>query len=334
MYCEDMNMIEIKGLKKSYGDLSVLDGIDLTIEDGEIYGLVGTSGAGKSTLLNCINGLELYDSGSVEVDGVRVESLGEEGLRSLRKNMGMIFQGFSLISRKNVYQNIAIPMECWGFGKSEIKRKVNELAELVGLKDKLKSRPDELSGGQKQRVAIARALTMNPEYLLCDECTSALDPKTTMSILNLLESIRKEMGITIVVVTHEMAVIKQLCDRMSILENGRVSESGKVSDIFLNKSDSFKRLLGEEQELLPEHGVNLMFNLTSDMVDDPVLWGLSKNIKGKYSLVNSESNYFQSKKYLSITVNIGESDRAAAESYLKSRGIEYKVSGKEGIYVR
>lgn len=208
-------MIVIKDLQKSFGDLKVLDDINLEIEDGEIYGLVGRSGAGKSTLLRCINGLEDYSCGSIKVDGVEVKDLTRKELKNYRKGVSMIFQHFPMMSRKTVYENIAFPMRCWKYDRKEIDKKVRELAELVGIADKLKERPGNLSGGQKQRVAIARALSMNPKVLLSDEATSALDPVTTRAILRLLRDINEKLGITIIIVTHQMSVIKEVREGLS-----------------------------------------------------------------------------------------------------------------------
>lgn len=239
-------MIDITGVNKSFKDVRVLNDINLTIQDNEVFGLVGPSGVGKSTLLNCLIGLQNYQSGSISIDGVKLEKLNEVQMRQFRKNMGMIFQNFSLIGRKDTFHNIALPMECWKYSKIEIKERVEQLAELTGIQDKLKSRPSELSGGQKQRVAIARALAMNPRYLLCDECTSALDPKSTASILDLLKSLQEQMKITIVVVTHEMSVVQSICQRMAILDGGSVSLVGDVHEIFRNKPEQLKTLMGEE----------------------------------------------------------------------------------------
>lgn len=239
-------MIELVKVNKSFQNMKVLSDINFTIHDNEVFGLVGPSGVGKSTLLNCLIGLEDYQSGSIAIDGVRLEGLNELEMRKFRKNMGMIFQNFSLIGRKDVFHNISLPMECWGYSKAEIKERVEQLAEVTGIKDKLKNRPTELSGGQKQRVAIARALTMNPKYLLCDECTSALDPKSTAAILELLKELKEKFKITIVVVTHEMAVVQNICQRMAILENGKVALLGSVEQIFKEKPDQLKALLGED----------------------------------------------------------------------------------------
>lgn len=252
-------MIEIKDLNKSFGDLDVLKDISLTINDGEIYGLVGRSGAGKSTLLRCINGLEKYDSGSLKVDGIEVKDRTEEELRVLRKEMGMIFQSFSLVGRRNIYKNVALPMKCWKYPKDEQDKKVRELLDLVGISEKMYDRPDTLSGGQKQRVAIARALTLNPKILLCDEATSALDPKTTQSVLDLLQDINKKLGITIVIVTHQMEVIRSCCDTVSILEDGKISDKGSVKEIFLRKPQSLLNLLGENSLLRGDYDKMVSF---------------------------------------------------------------------------
>ncbi|MGC4018137.1 MAG: ATP-binding cassette domain-containing protein [Muricomes sp.] len=241
-------MITVRNLTKKYKDLIVLDDLNLEIEDGQIFGLVGVSGVGKSTLLGCLNGLESYCEGSISVDGTCVEELRGKDLREFRKNMGMIFQNFSLIGRKTIYQNIAFPMECWGYNKSDTDKRVRELAHLVGIEDKLDSRPHQLSGGQKQRAAIARALTLEPRYILCDECTSSLDPATTGHILDLLESINEKLGITVIMVTHEMTVIKRICRNIAILEAGRIVETGKVSELFKNPPDALLSLLGKGEE--------------------------------------------------------------------------------------
>lgn len=251
-------MIEIKNLKKVWEDgITVLDDINLKIEDGDIYALVGRSGAGKSTLLRCINGLTSYQEGTLLVDGCEIKDLSEKELREKRRRMGMIFQHFSLLERETVYQNVALPMKCWKYSKEEIDKKVMELLELVGLKDKKDVKPRNLSGGQKQRVAIARALTMDPNILLCDEATSALDPKTTNSILELLMEINEKMGLTIIIVTHQMEVVRKACNKACILEGGIIAADGEVKDIFFKQPEALKRLLGEEEDFLPTTGRNI-----------------------------------------------------------------------------
>lgn len=231
-------MIEIQNLSKIYktknGLVKGVDDVSLTINKGEIYGIVGYSGAGKSSLLRCINLLERPDSGSITVDGLDLTSLKGEGLRSARLKIGMIFQHFYLISQKTVFENIAFSLKAAKVPTSEIKGRVEELLEMVGLTDKRDVYPSQLSGGQKQRVAIARALANNPTVLLCDEATSALDPTTTASILHLLKKINKELNITIVLITHEMKVVKEICNRMAIMQGGKVMEEGSVYEIFAN----------------------------------------------------------------------------------------------------
>lgn len=210
-------MINLVNVRKSFGELEVLKDINLQIHEKEIYGIIGQSGAGKSTLLRCINGLETYDSGTITVDGTAVDENDKKQLRQLRKDMGMIFQNFNLLSRLDVYDNVALPLHFWNENPNteENKKKIEHLIELVGLKDKMHERPENLSGGQKQRVAIARALVNDPKILLCDEATSALDPRITHGILELLKQINEELGITIVVVTHQMEVVKQICQRVA-----------------------------------------------------------------------------------------------------------------------
>lgn len=224
-------MIEVSGLCKSYGAHEVLHNIDMCVHEGEIFGIVGHSGAGKSTLLRCLNGLEPYQKGSVKVMGVEVAGLEGRRLRELQSKMGMIFQNFNLMARKNVFDNVAFPLAIWHKGNP--RKRVMELLELVGLADRAGQRVQSLSGGQKQRVGIARALALNPQVLLCDEATSALDPKTTASILDLLEDINKRLHLTIIMVTHQMEVVKRLCHSLLLLDNGRTVGLGRTEELFL-----------------------------------------------------------------------------------------------------
>lgn len=224
-------MIKIENVNKSYNNQKVIKDLSLTIKEGEVHGIVGKSGAGKSTLLRMINGLEKFDSGDIIVRDKSISQVSEKELRNIRKNIGIIFQNFALLNRKTVYENVAFPMKCWDYPDEKIKSQATHLLNIVGLDDKLESMPLNLSGGQKQRVAIARALALDPEILLSDESTSGLDPITTNSILNLLLSINEQFGITMVVVTHEMDVIKRVCDRVSILEEGKIVATGKVEDL-------------------------------------------------------------------------------------------------------
>ena len=231
-------MIQLSHIEKTYdspsGPVKALKGIDLTIERGEIFGIIGLSGAGKSTLIRCINMLERPTAGKVIVDGQDMTVMSEKELRKARKNIGMIFQHFNLLSSATVYDNIAFPLRLSHTPEAEIKKKVLPLLELVGLADKAHQYPSQLSGGQKQRVGIARALASEPKVLLCDEATSALDPQTTRSILELIQDINRKLSLTVVVITHEMQVIKDICDKVAVIENGVIAEQGTVLEVFTN----------------------------------------------------------------------------------------------------
>ena len=241
-------MIKLENVSKTFktkdGYLNAVDGISLSIEKGEIFGIIGFSGAGKSTLVRCMNLLEVPDKGAVYFDGHDLMKASSKELRSYRKKIGMIFQQFNLLEQRTVLANVCYPLELEGYSKKEAQEKAREYLKIVDLSEKEKAYPSQLSGGQKQRVAIARALATNPEVLLCDEATSALDPITTNGVLELLKKINKEYGVTIVVITHEMRVVEQICDRVAILNRGKVEEIGYVKDIFLNpQSETSKRLV-------------------------------------------------------------------------------------------
>jgi D-methionine transport system ATP-binding protein len=241
-------MIELKNLSKEFqspdGTVEALKDVSLVIPDGDIFGIIGMSGAGKSTLVRCVNLLERPSSGSVEIDGVRVDALPERELRLLRRKIAMIFQGFHLLMQRNCLKNVRFPLELAGVPRAEANRRALELLELVGLADKAGAYPAQLSGGQQQRVAIARALATEPEILLCDEATSALDPNTTSSILELIRSIHAKLGLTVIVITHQMSVVEQICKHLAILDQGRVVEQGEVTEIFAHpRSAAAKRLV-------------------------------------------------------------------------------------------
>lgn len=233
-------MIELSNLTKYYGDHVALNDANLFIQEGEIFGIIGKSGAGKSTLLRCINLLERPDSGQVLVDGQDITQLSAKDLRQARHKTAMIFQQFNLLNAKTVYDNIALPMRIQGIDEAAIKAKIDELLPLVELSDKIHAYPAQLSGGQKQRVAIARALSCSPKILLCDEATSALDPETTDAILTLLKKINALYGITILLITHEMDVVKRICHRLAVMENGKIMETTALSNVFSRK-DSLAR---------------------------------------------------------------------------------------------
>ena len=320
-------MIEIKNLKKVWEDTGspVLEDINLTIQDGEIYALVGRSGAGKSTLLRCINGLTSYQEGSLKVDGHEIRDYSYNELREFRRHVGMIFQQFSLLERETVYRNVALPMTCWKYPKDEIDRKVKSLLELVGLSDKMNVRPRNLSGGQKQRVAIARALTMDPKFILCDEATSALDPKTTNSILELLLEINQKLGITVIIVTHQMEVVRKACSKACILENGRITAEGSVRDIFFNQPESLLKLLGEEDVKLPAEGHNIQItHLLNDLSDGELFGRMYEELKIVFPIINGTIQEYENDHMGIFTINVKDKDLAAVTGYLDDHGIRWK----------
>ena len=253
-------MIEIRHLNKTYRtadkDIVALEDINLTIRDGEIFGIIGLSGAGKSTLVRCINLLEQPSAGEVIVDGESITALPRKELLKLRRSIGMIFQGFNLLEQRSVLRNVCFPLEIAGVKKKEAKERAMELLSLVGLADRMEAYPSQLSGGQKQRVAIARALATRPKYLLCDEATSALDPTTTRAILELLHEINESLGVTIIVITHEMKVIDQICDRVAVIDHSRIAEEGKVSEVFTNPRSQIARdlIIPRERTVLETEG--------------------------------------------------------------------------------
>ena len=241
-------MIEIKNLSKAFkidgGTVNALKDISLKISDGDIFGIIGMSGAGKSTLVRCINMLERPSSGTVIIDGLDMIKLSPMELREVRRNVTMIFQSFNLLMQRTCLNNICLPLELAGIKKTEAQKRALELLDIVGLPDKKDAYPAQLSGGQQQRIAIARALSTNPKVLLCDEATSALDPKTTNSILELIRDINKKLGITVIVITHQMNVIENICNRVAILDKGQIAEEGEVSAVFSNpKSSAGKKLV-------------------------------------------------------------------------------------------
>ena len=243
-------MIELINLTKTFKDgknavpFVALDNVSLQIEKGDIYGIIGLSGAGKSTLIRCVNLLEKPDSGNIFIDGEDITLKNKKELNLLRKKLSMIFQSFNLFEQRTALKNVCFPLELVKTPKKEAEAKALELLDRVGLRDKANAYPSQLSGGQKQRVAIARALASNPEYLLCDEPTSALDTEATESVLQILKQINKEQGITITIITHELSVIAKLCNKVAVIENGRICEFGKVSEVFNNpKTEQTKRLI-------------------------------------------------------------------------------------------
>lgn len=242
------SIIKIEGLTKTFGSgtsaITALDNINLDIHQGEIFGIIGLSGAGKSTLVRCINLLEKPTGGKVIVNGMDLTSLDEKELRKARQSIGMIFQGFNLLMQRTALDNICFPLELAGISRKVARERAKELLHIVGLEDKEKSYPAQLSGGQQQRVAIARALATNPKVLLCDEATSALDPTTTLSILELLKKLNRDLGVTIVVITHEMKVVEQICNRVVVIANSRIEEIGTIEEVFRHpKTEAARKLV-------------------------------------------------------------------------------------------
>lgn len=264
-------MIELRHLSKTFaledGKVEALSDINLTVEDGDIFGVIGMSGAGKSTLVRCINYLERPTEGQVIIDGRDLADMSEKEIRELRRSVTMIFQNFNLLMQRNCLQNITFPLEIAGVPKKQAQARAWELLDVVGLRDKAKAYPSQLSGGQKQRIAVARALASDPKVLLCDEATSALDPKTTRSILKLIREINELLGITVIIITHQMSVVEEICRHVAILDEGRVVEQGEVATVFASpKSEAARRLVFPDQseEALSEdfagHKIRVVFN--------------------------------------------------------------------------
>lgn len=319
-------MISVKHIRKNFGKSEVLKDISLEIKKGEIYGIIGHSGAGKSTLLRCLNGLESYDSGSIKVMGKEIKTLNKKEIRELRKDLGMIFQSFNLLSRKTVYENIALPLEVWGFSKEKIRKRVLELLKLVSLEDKANSKPSELSGGQKQRVAIARALALEPKILLCDEATSALDPKTTKDILSLLSRINEKLGITIVIVTHQMEVVKEVCEEITLLEGGVVKAQGNSSELFLKPGLSLKKFLGEDEiDILPEDGVNIKIFFPKDFSENALITKMAKDTNKDFSIVWGKLEKFRGDILGSLVISVDKEDKEEILIYLENKKVQWEV---------
>ena len=258
--------------------------------------------------------------------GKEIKNLNKNELRAFRKDLGMIFQNFNLLNRKTVYKNIALPLEVWNYDKDKIKDRVLELLKLVDLEDKVNSKPGQLSGGQKQRVAIARALALNPKILLCDEATSALDPKTTKDILALLNKINKELGITIVVVTHQMEVVKEICEKVALLEDGILVAKGVVEEVFLKPGISIKKFLGEEEnDTLPTSGVNIRILFPSKCSESAIITRMARELEIDFSIVGGKLEKFREDVLGSLVINIDKSQKDMVLSYLEDKDIILEV---------
>ncbi len=340
-------MIELVNLAKTYksaaGDFTAIRNINLTIHDGDVFGIIGLSGAGKSTLVRCINLLERPDQGKVQMDEVDLTALDKKSLREIRRKIGMIFQHFNLMRSRTVYNNIEFALKKSSLSSKEKETKIMSLLELVGLTDKRDAYPSQLSGGQKQRVAIARALVNDPKVLLCDEATSALDPQTTQSILKLLKRVNEELGITIILITHEMAVVKEICDRVAIMENGEVVESGKTIDVFSHPQKQITKdfidtasnirkiydLLEDNHELtqLREGEKMLLLSCAGESVGKPLISHLSKEYDIQVNFIYGNIDYLKGKPLGKLVVTLeGEEDVISkAMEYMKSHGIEMEL---------
>ena len=323
-------MIEIKHLSKTFGvsggTVDALKDITLTIPDGEIYGIIGMSGAGKSTLVRCINMLERPTAGEVLIDGKSMTELSQKELREKRRDITMIFQGFNLLMQRNCLKNVCFPLELAGVKKADAEKRAAELLELVGLGDKFKSYPAQLSGGQQQRVAIARALATHPKILLCDEATSALDPQTTQSILSLIRDIHDRLGITVIIITHQMSVVEQICTRVAILDGGEVAEEGAVSDVFSSpKSEAAKRLVYPEGYQNPvmsgEDGavIRVVFN-GANATETPLIAKMAMEENIAASILSASTRSIGDKAYGNMLLGIsgGKEQTQRALDYLGS----------------
>ncbi len=343
-------VIELSHIEKTYdspaGPVKALKGIDLTIGRGEIYGIIGLSGAGKSTLIRCINMLERPTAGKVTVDGKDMTAMSGAELREARKNIGMIFQHFNLLSSATVYDNIAFPLRLAGKGAAEIQKKVTPLLTLVGLSDKAHQYPSQLSGGQKQRVGIARALASEPKVLLCDEATSALDPQTTKAILALITDINQKLGLTVVVITHEMQVIKELCDRVAVIENGIIAEEGSVLDVFthpqkpitkefisvLLSNDLPAAFRGGKVSKEPQADAYLLVRLTfiGESADDPVLAGMIRRFPDvEVTMLFGSLDQIKATPFGRMIIGMrgGKERIDAALAYLREQELQEEVIG-------
>ena len=330
--------IELRGLSKVYqipgGEVQALSNISLTIERGDIYGIIGMSGAGKSTLIRCLNRLDMPTDGQVLIDGQNILAMNKKELRQTRRRMAMIFQQFNLLMQKNVARNVRYPLEIAGVPKKQANERVMELLKIVGLEEKASAYPAQLSGGQKQRVAIARALASNPEMLLCDEATSALDPMTTQSILELLRKINAELGITVVLITHEMAVIRQICNKVAILDGGKLVEQGTVDDVFMHtKSAAGKRLFGilpeNEDDVPTQPALRIVFD--GSAADQPVISRLVKDLGFDVNILAADMHQFNGKTYGQMMVARPEdpAELKQVQDYLAKAGLTTEeVSGQ------
>lgn len=328
-------MIEIKHLGKVFqsagGEIVALDDINLTIQDGEIFGIIGLSGAGKSTLVRCINLLETPTSGDVVIDGQSVTSLSNKELLKLRQSIGMIFQSFNLLDQRNVIDNICFPLEIAGVSRADSLKRAEELLQLVGLTDRKLSYPSQLSGGQKQRVAIARALATKPNYLLCDEATSALDPNTTGQILDLLKEINDTLGVTIVVITHEMKVIDRICDSVAVIDSSHIAEQGKVSEVFTNPKTQIARdlIVPKDSTVIGHTSGGRKIRLTfdgSEKTTEPIISKMVLDCKAHVNILFADTRVYDDGVHGHMVIELPADEKQSEKitSWLNSYGVLWK----------
>lgn len=326
-------IIELVGVGKVFQNknqvVTALEDINLSIDKGEIFGIIGLSGAGKSTLVRCINLLERPTSGAVFFDGTDLAGIKEQDLLKARQSMGMIFQQFNLLMQRNALQNVCFPLEIAGISKKEAKRRGMELLKIVGLTDKADAYPAQLSGGQKQRIAIARALATNPKILLCDEATSALDPTTTRSILSLLKEINKNLGITVIVITHEMSVIEEICNRVAIIDQSHIAEVGEVEEVFIRpKSKIAKQLVfsGENHSntFTDKYKYRIIFNGRTSY--EPVIANMVLECKAAVNILFADTKDIDGKAFGQMIIQLPEDEisRKRILSYLNTNEIPYE----------
>ena len=329
-------MYRLLNVSKTFKDkeniVNAVNNVSLTIEKGSIHGIIGFSGAGKSTLVRCLNLLEVPDSGKVIFNGKDLMTLKGKELRKSRQKIGMIFQFFNLLAQRTVLGNICYPLEIAGVSKKEAVVKAKKLLEMVGIADKAKSYPSKLSGGQKQRVAIARALATDPDVLLCDEATSALDPITTTSILELLKSINKELGVTIVVITHEMKVVKQICDTVSVMSDGNIVEQGKVKDIFMNPhSDITKKLVINNLECNAEDNKKyLRIVFEGQSAFEPVISSLTLECNEMVNILGANTENIGGRAYGQMLIELPKNKESVQKikNYLDKKQITFEEGGE------
>ncbi|MGQ3067684.1 MAG: methionine ABC transporter ATP-binding protein [Brevundimonas sp.] len=328
-------MIRLEGVTRRYrsaaGERTALDAVDLEIGKGEVFGVVGRSGAGKSTLIRTINRLETPDAGKVFVEGQEITALNPAELRGARRRIGMIFQHFNLLHAKTIFDNVAFPLKLEGRPDAEVRTRTTELLERLGLAEHARKHPAQLSGGQKQRVGIARALACGPSVLLCDEATSALDPETTEDILTLLDQLNRELGLTIVLITHQMEVVRRVCDRVAVLKDGRLVEQGTTADVFLHPQHSVTRaMLAEGEEafdasVVPAGARLAKLTFRGASTYEPELSRVARSVGVDYSILSGRISRIRGEPYGQLVVAFTGGDAEAATAQLTDRGVRVEA---------